>query len=388
MNIAQGLYERKFITYPRTGSRYIPEDLWPEIPDLIRALHENEHYKPFTSILPWGNFNKKIVNNLKVTDHHGLLTTEKVPSALSVQEKAIYELIAFRLFESISQPCIKEITTIILKILHYDFATKGSKILQKGWRGIYGSFSDDLEKVQEFPELKEGMEVKIKTTNVLDKKTQAPTLYTEASLLSAMENAGKEIENEEKKKALKNLGIGTAATRASIIEILHDRGYIRREQKSLIPTEKGGRVYELVKDKKIADVSLTAEWELDLQRIENKELNTTIFQKQIEVYTQSVTEELLESHVEISDLPKLLCPQCKTQHLIIQRIIIKCPDENCNWLQFRNICGAYLSLSEILNLINKGRTNLIKAMTSRSGNKFDAFITLNNNNKIAFEFKR
>ncbi len=242
--------KKKFITYPRIGSQYIPEDVWPEIPDLIRALHENEQYKAFTSILPWGSFNKKIVNDLKVTDHHGLLITEKVPSALSVQEKAIYELIAFRLFESVSQPCIKEITAITLKILHYDLAAKGSKVSQKGWRSIYGSFSDDLEKVQEFPELKEGMEVKAKMINVLDKKTQAPSLYTEASLLPAMENAGKEIENEEKKKALKNLDIDTPATRASVIEILLERNYIRREKKALITTEKGLRVYELVKDKK------------------------------------------------------------------------------------------------------------------------------------------
>ncbi|MEN4761669.1 DNA topoisomerase [Chryseobacterium sp. C39-AII1] len=387
LNIAQSLYEKKFITYPRTGSQYIPEDVWPEIPDLIRALHENEQYKPFTSILPWGNFNKKIVNNLKVTDHHGLLTTEKVPSALSGQEKAIYELIAFRLLESVSQPCIKEITTITLKILHYDFAAKGSKVLQKGWRSIYGSFSDDLEKVQEFPELKEGMEVKTKMINILDKKTQAPALYTEASLLSAMENAGKEIENEEQKKVLKNLGIGTPATRASIIEILLDRGYILRKQKSLIPTEKGLRVYELVKDRKIADVSLTAEWELDFQRIKNKELDATAFQKKIEVYTQSVTEELLQNHVERSDLPKLVCPKCKVQHLIIHHTIIKCPDENCNWLQFRNICEIQLSLPDIESLVKKGKTSLIRGMKSKSGNQFNAYIALNEDYTTSFTFE-
>ncbi|MFP3591426.1 DNA topoisomerase 3 [Chryseobacterium sp. SIMBA_038] len=386
--IAQSLYEKKFITYPRTGSKYIPEDVWSEIPDLIRALHEKEQYRQSTSIIPWGNFNKRIVNDLKVTDHHGLLTTEKIPSALSAKENAIYNLIAFRLLEAVSQPCVKEITDITLQILHYDFVAKGSMILEKGWRGICGSFSDNSETVQEFPELKEGMELKIKTIDIVDKKTQAPALYTEGSLLSAMENAGKEIENEEEKKVLKNLGIGTPATRASIIETLLSRDYIRREKKSLLPTGKGLRVYEWVQGKKIADVSMTAEWELALQHIENNELNANDFQKQIEMYTSSVTEELLTTHMERPDLPKLLCPQCKTQHLIIRDTVIKCPDHSCQWIQFRNVCGVLLGLSDIENLINKGKTSLITGMKSKSGARFNAYILLNDDHTTSFKFEK
>ncbi|TQM21045.1 type IA DNA topoisomerase [Chryseobacterium aquifrigidense] len=388
LNIAQSLYENKFITYPRTGSQYIPEDLWPEIPDLIRILQEKEPYKKAAGSLPWGNFSKRIVNDVKVTDHHGLLTTEKIPSALTAKENAIYELIAFRLLEAISQPCIKEITNIGLLVLHFDFAAQGCKILQKGWRNITGISSDDLELVEELPEIKEGAELKIKKISILEKKTHAPSLYTEGSLLSAMENAGKDIEETEQRKILKNIGIGTPATRASIIETLIHRGYIKRDKKSIIPTDKGLYVHDLVKDKKIADISLTAEWELEMQRIENNESKAPEFQKQIESYTKSVTEELLQIPIEQPHLPNIRCPKCKTQYLVIHDHIVKCPDDHCSWLQFRNICGIQISLHDIESLVNGGRTSLIKGMKSKSGKTFNAHIILNDKVESSFEFER
>jgi len=297
LNIAQGLYEKKFITYPRTGSKYIPEDMWAEIPGLVRALQDRESCKQATSKMKWGRFNKRIVNDLRVTDHHGLLITEKIPSALNAKENAIYDMIAFRLLEALSGICIKEITDIGLQALHYDFTAKGCKITEAGWRSIKGSFFDaDTETVQDLPKLKKGDELKIKKASVLEKKTKPPVLYTEAGLLSAMESAGKEIENEDERKALQNIGIGTPATRAAIIETLFTRNYIQRGKKSLIPTEKGLQVYELVKDNKIADVAMTAEWELALQKIENNEANAGEFQKEMEAYASTITNELLQAN--------------------------------------------------------------------------------------------
>lgn len=290
LNIAQSLYEKKFITYPRTGSKYIPEDMWAEIPNLVRALQDRETSKQAVSKMKWGRFNKRIVNDLRVTDHHGLLVTDKIPSALNAKENAVYDMIAFRLLEALSQACIKEITDVALQSLHYDFTTKGCKIIEPGWRSIKGNFSDDdTEPVQDLPELNKGDELKIKEASVLEKKTKPPVLYTEAGLLSAMESAGKEIENEDERKALQNIGIGTPATRASIIETLFTRNYVQREKKSLIPTEKGLQVYELVKDRKIADVAMTAEWELALQKIENNEADAKVFQKEMENYASSIT---------------------------------------------------------------------------------------------------
>lgn len=389
LNIAQSLYEKKFITYPRTGSKYIPEDMWAEIPNLVRALQDREACKQAVSKMKWGRFSKRIVNDLRVTDHHGLLVTDKIPSALNAKENAVYDMITFRLLEALSQACIKEITDVGIQVLHYDFTAKGCKVTEAGWRSIKGNFSDDdIEPIQDLPELKKGDELKIKEASVLEKKTKPPVLYTEAGLLSAMESAGKEIENEDERKALQNIGIGTPATRAAIIETLFTRNYIQREKKSLIPTEKGLQVYGLVKDRKIADVAMTAEWELALQKIENNETDAGAFQKEMEKYASSITDELLQTSIAQNNLPKLVCPKCKSQQLIIREKIVKCPDEVCGWVQFRNVCGVQIGIADIENLINKGKTSLIKGMTSKAGKKFDAYIVLNEDCKTSFEFAK
>lgn len=387
LNITQSLYEKKFITYPRTGSKHIPEDMWDEIPKLLRALQEHEKYKLEVSKLKWGRFNKRIVNDLRVTDHHGLLITDKTPSALSAKETAIYNLIVLRLLEALSPSCIKEITEVNLEVLHYDFTIKGVKIVDVGWRAIKGSLSeDDSELLQHLPNLKVGDELKIKKALMLEKQTKPPMLYTEASLLSEMENAGNTIENDEARKILKNIGIGTPATRASIIETLFKRNYIERQKKALLPTQKGLFVYHKVKNMKIVDVALTAEWEIQFEKIEIRKLNPNTFQKEIEVLTKSITEELLQTSTIQKSQPKLTCPKCKTNHLLIRDHIVKCSDELCNWVQFRNICGIQLTINNIEALISKGKTGLLKGMKSKSGKIFSAFIILNANCKTSFEF--
>lgn len=389
LNITQGLYEKKFITYPRTGSKYLPEDVWADIPNLVRALQNREACKQAVTKMKWGRFNKRIVNDLRVTDHHGLLITDKIPSALNAKENAVYDMIAFRLLEAISQACIKEITDISLEVSHYDFILKGCKVIETGWRGIKGNFSDDeTEPIQDLPELKEGSELKIKEAVVLEKKTKPPVLYTEAGLLSAMESAGKEIENVEERKALQNIGIGTPATRASIIETLFTRNYIQRDKKFLIPTEKGMQVYGLVKDKKIADVAMTAEWELALQKIENNEVGAASFQKEMETYASTITTELLQTSITQGNLPNLTCPKCKSHELIIRDKIVKCPKEICGWLQFRNVCGVQIDIADIENLVDKGKTSLIIGMKSKAGKKFNAYIVLDSDYKTSFEFEK
>ncbi|MEZ7505436.1 DNA topoisomerase [Flavobacterium sp. Arc2] len=387
LNIAQSLYEKKFISYPRTGSKFIPEDMWEEVSKLIRITEEIEKFKPIVAKVRLNRLNKRIVNDLKVTDHHGILITDKIPSALSAKEKAIYEMIVYRLLESVSPVCTKEITNIVLQVAHYDFGLKGIKILDAGWRVIKGDFIDeDKDPIQELPTLKIGDEVKIKTAKIVAKKTKPPIIYTEASLLSAMENAGNHIENEQERKIIQGVGIGTPATRAAIIETLFKREYVKRDKKLLLPTEKGLKVYELVKDKNIANVELTANWELALQKIENKESNLATFQKDIETFTRSLTQEILDLAIAVESQPELLCPKCKVQKLIIRDKLVKCKKENCNWVQFRNICGIHLSLVDLETLITKGKTSLLKGMISKSGKKFDAFIAMDEGGETSFIF--
>jgi DNA topoisomerase-3 len=407
LQAAQSLYEKRFITYPRTGSKYIPEDLWPEIPELVRILNTVDQFKPAVSTLKFGNFNKRMVNDLKVTDHHGLLITTKIPSALSAKEKAIYDMIAYRLLESLSEHCSKEVSHIKIKVHHYEFSIKGSKIITKGWRAITGILSeqnnnnkyknencnsnDNINNVEEMlidlPEFKRGDELKISQANLQEKATQPPKLYSEADLLSAMENAGRSIEDKEQQKAISNIGIGTPATRASIIETLLGRNYINRKSNALVPTEKGLKVYHLVKDKKIANVQMTAEWEMALDKIEKGELNSKQFITDIKDYTKEITKELLSISTLQENIPALKCPKCQQQKLIIKDKVVKCPDEHCNWMQFRNVCGVQLSIEHITSLINNRTTPLLKNMKAKNGKKFNAFIVLKGDHGTAFKFE-
>lgn len=402
LQTAQSLYEKRFITYPRTGSKYIPEDLWAEIPELVRILNTVDQFKPAISALKFGNFNKRMVNDLKVTDHHGMLITTKIPSALNATEKAIYDMIAYRLLESLSEHCSKQVSHITLKVHHYEFNIKGSKILTKGWRVIKGILSEHNdnnknndstsnnhnveETLIDLPEMKIGDELKISQADLKEKTTQAPKLYSEADLLSAMENAGRSIEDKEQQKTIANIGIGTPATRASIIETLLSRNYITRKNKALVPTEKGLKVYYLVKDQKIANVQMTAEWEMALDKIEKGELSSKQFITDIKNYTREITKELLSLSILQENIPELKCPKCQRQNLIIKDKIVKCPDEQCNWMQFRTVCGVKLSIEQITSLIGNGKTPLITNMKSKNGKKFDAFITLKDDFSISFVF--
>ncbi|MHA7607887.1 type IA DNA topoisomerase [Elizabethkingia meningoseptica] len=406
LQTAQSLYEKKFITYPRTGSKYIPEDLWSEIPELVRILNQTDSFKPAISTLKFSNFNKRIVNDLKVTDHHGLLPTTKIPSALTASEKAIYDMIVYRLLETLSEHCSKEVSHITIKVHHYEFITRGSKILHKGWRAIKGLLSDEKTLNQdnnsksnsdnnntqespliELPEFKKGDELKISSAELQEKLTSPPKLYTEADLLSAMENAGRQIDDKDQQRALASIGIGTPATRASIIETLITRNYITRKSKILVPTDKGEKVYDLIKDQKIANVQMTAEWEMALHQIETKEINSKQFITDIKNYTNEITKELLSLNIPQENIPKLKCPKCQQHNLIIKDKIVKCPDEQCQWILFRVICGVQLSINHITSLITTGKTPLIKNMKSKNDKKFEAFLLLNDDFSTRFEFK-
>lgn len=386
LKIAQLLYEKKFITYPRTGSRYIPEDVWEDIPKLVSGLSVREDCAKVISGLKLGRLNKRIVNDLRVTDHHGLLVTEKVPSALSSKESAVYDLIAFRLLEAVSEACIKEQTKVDLQVLHYECGLNATKIIDPGWRAVKGTFSEVDADLFELPELKEGDALRIKSGSILEKYTRPPQLYTEASLLSAMESAGRDIDDKDERSALKDVGIGTPATRASIIETLFSREYILRDKKLLIPTEKGLNVYELIKDFKIAAVGMTAQWEVALNKIENGELEDVVFQKEMEDYATIITSELIQVKLNRGYVPDLICPKCKSSSLLIRDKLLKCTSSSCDWIQFRMICGVQLSVENIEKLVNCGRTSLIKNMKSKSGKKFDAYILLDDKGMSSFEF--
>lgn len=386
LEIAQSLYEKKLITYPRTGSRYISEDMWLEIPKLIHFLERNETLKEHAKFLRLQKLQKRIINDEKVTDHHALLITDYASVSISNEEKTLYQLIASRLLESVSVPCVKELTQIRCIAKDERFTTNGTVIISEGWRAIRGHFRQTT--IQELPDVSNKKELTIKTTKLVEKQTQPKPLLTEATLLSAMENAGKTIENEEERLAIKEVGLGTPATRANIIETLFKRDYIERQQKALLPTEKGLQVYQIVKDKRIADVAMTGMWEKSLTNIEKGKMSGVSFQEAIEIHTQQITRELLESEVKSLSKKHLKCPKCKESSVKTYPKVAKCTKEDCDWLLFRVVCGKTMTEKTVEALLKNNKSTLLKGLKSKKNTTFDAYLILKVDGTTVFEFPK
>lgn len=387
LSTAQALYEKKLITYPRTGSRYISEDVADEIPALITNLARYPFFAESAGGIDTGNLNRRSVNGKKVTDHHALLPTENLPATLAEDERKIYEMVAGRMLEAFSGVCIKEHTLLTAQCGSERFSAKGSVIVTPGWRSIFGVGSDpDAEEGKALlPSVAEGDRLPILSCEVLAKETKPRPVHTEASLLAAMESAGRDLDDEAEREAMKDAGIGTPATRASIIETLLSREYITRENKSLVPTEKGLTVYRIVKDKKIADVRMTGEWELALSKIASGEMEERTFHQGIEVYTGQITKELLSVSVELPQQAGAVCPRCGKGIVFFEKVA-KCQNRDCALTVFRTVAKKVLTDAQLVALFTKGRTGVIRGFRKADGGTFDASVTLGADFKTVFDF--
>lgn len=387
LSIAQSLYEKKVMSYPRTGSRYISDDVFEIIPERIRLLASYPCFAAYATALDGQLLNNRSVNAAKVTDHHALLITENLPGDLSPDERTIYEMVAARMLESFSGKCVMEKTAVTLQAAGVDFSVRGSIIKVPGWRSVLNLSDEDEQDNTTLPELQQGDTLPVNNSDVLEKQTKPRPLHTESTLLAAMETAAKELENEEERQAMKEVGIGTPATRAAIIETLFSRDYIRREKKSLVPTEKGLAVHSIVKDKKIADISMTGSWESALAKIETGETDADTFHRGIEVYAAQITTELLNTTISIAsatDGP--VCPKCKQGHVLFFNKIAKCSDVDCSLKVFRNICNKQLTDKQITELVTKGKTSVIKGLQGKSGKTFDAALAFDAQFNVTFSF--
>ena len=295
LNLLQNLYESKLVTYPRTGSRYIGDDVFAGIPALLEKFKDHEQFGKQAIFLTGVKLNKRSVNVKKVTDHHAVLPTGEKPYGLSADKQAIFDLVLGRTLEAFHQECIKEITKITVQS-GAKYIASGTVISSAGWRAVFND-PDEEKKDEEnvsLPKVKQGENLPVVDKALLEKQTKPKPLYNEASLLKALETAGKEIDDEELRYAMKDSGLGTPATRAAIIETLLKRDYILREKKNLVPTQTGLAVYEVVKDHKIAQAELTGNWEKRLEEIRSG-ASVTDFQEEIKTYTRSITQELLKA---------------------------------------------------------------------------------------------
>ena len=398
LDAAQSLYQKQILSYPRTGSRFIPEDVFQEIPEILRTLTGHPVYGEHAQRLIASPLNRRSVNETKITDHHGLILTGTEPFDLSVMESQVYELVLIRFLEAFSPVCVADVTTVEFSSGGALFNAKGRMEISLGWRGVCKDEKggdvqidevDDVEMtMRPLPQMEEGEQIPIGQLEVIRDETKPKPLLTEATLLSCMENAGRRIDDKAMAKVMKGVGIGTAATRDSVIEEIIKRGYVFREKKKLVPTELGLSVYNVIKDKEIADVELTAKWEMSMKEIAdgNKD-ERDVFLSGIRNYTIEITDDIRTSD-DIRALAGLAgplvikCPQCGAEVRLGEKGGIRCA---CGFGIWRDISGRRLTDEQMKQLYHGRKTEVIEGFKSKAGKSFSAMLVLVDG-KLEFRF--
>ena len=393
LELVQKLYEAKLVTYPRTSSRHIPEDVFAEIPLLFERLAG--HSALAEKIRELGELNRRCVDASKVTDHHALLVTPNRPLALYKNEQIIYDMIAGRMVEAFSEECVKDTATVVAEVApdagerceSLTFEAKGCIVRKAGWRGVYGEYGEDSGNTA-LPDWAEGDTLVMAGCSMSSGMTRPKPLHTESSLLAAMETAGRDdVEDEEARQALKDCGIGTPATRAAIIETLLRREYMVRVKKSLVPTEKGLALYSIVKEMDIANVEMTGRWEAELAKIEQGKTPHEAFMRDIESYTRKITTDLLAcDRIFGHKASGCTCPKCGTGTMQFYGKVVRCDNPDCLLPVFRQIAGKTLTDEEMTGLLTEGKTAMLGGFKSKQGKSFSAAVTFDAefNTKLVF----
>ena len=292
----QSLYEKKLVTYPRVDTTYLSEDLHPKIPNTLRGLKDYERFTAQVLSQPIPK-TKSIFDNTKVTDHHAIIPTGILPSSISPDEQKIYDLIARRFIAAFYPECKVSNTTVMGKVDQLNFKATGKQILDKGWRLVYEDMESKAAKKEEaeekvLPIFTEG-ESGEHEPMLHQGKTTAPKPYTEATLLRAMETAGKFVENEEMRESMKENGIGRPSTRSAIIETLFKRGYIEKKKKNLLATSTGMDLINTIKNDLLKSPELTGQWEHKLRKMERGDYNPQEFKQELFKMVREITDEVL-----------------------------------------------------------------------------------------------
>jgi len=383
LKLIQGLYEKKLVTYPRVDTTYLTEDLHPKIPNILRGL---KYYSRLTAPILAKPIEKTkaVFNNKKVTDHHAIIPTGVVPSGITPAEQNIYELITKRFIAVFYPPCIVSNTTVLGKVGDLEFKATGKQILKLGWREVYASdkkeeTSKDEESIM--PHFEEGE--KGPHEPVVHKgKTSPPKHYTEATLLRAMESAGKHVEDEEMRELMKDNGIGRPSTRANIIETLFRRKYTEKKRKNIIATSTGIALIDTIQNELLKSAELTGDWERKLRLIEKGEYDLEVFKQELYTMVRSLTDEVIfntHRNVEFFQAPKpkektkrvkksivfeeMDCPKCKSTKLMKGKSAIGCSNfKACGFKIPFELMGKRLTDNQLKDLIEKGKTGWIKGI--------------------------
>ncbi|WP_398307941.1 DNA topoisomerase, partial [Zoogloea sp.] len=395
LQLAQALYENhKVLTYPRTDARALPEDYVGQVPGILGGLPDE--YAPFANQIVkqgWARPNKRIFNNAKISDHFAIIPTGTVPKSLSEAEAKIYDLVTRR-FLSVFYPAAEyRITTRITRVDGEAFKTEGKILVNPGWLAVYGKAAAVSEEEGGAPQLVvvEPGE-KVSTDEILLKAlvTKPPARFNEATLLSAMEGAGKMVDDEELRAAMAGRGLGTPATRAQIIENLIGESYMLRDGKELIPTAKAFSLITLLRGlgtNELTSPELTGEWEHKLAQMERGALSRADFMEHIQAMTRDIVERAkrYESDTVPGDFATLQtpCPKCGG---LVKENYKKFACQACDWQAWKIVAGRQFELAEIEALLSTGRVGPLLGFRNKMGRLFNAEIRLNDDKQPEFDF--
>ena len=394
LGAAQRLYEEHAaLTYPRTNSRYLPSDMISSIKPIARLVGGQRDYAEASryvlglDVLPLG----RVVNDSKVTDHHAIIPTraERHPvEKFSDDDRRVYDMVVRRFLAVFHPEAVIENTRVETTVEGHVFRTRGKRILVAGWRGVYGETADtdegrddDEGREQQLPKLEQGEAAAVTEVGSEEKETKPPRRYTDGSLLGAMETAGKLVDDEELREAMKDSGIGTPATRAAIIDRLIQVGYVERDGRALVVTEKGLNVIRLLGEHALTSPGLTGEWEHRLANIEMGSDSRKAFMGDIVKFTESTVGELDHrlTGVRIERAKLGPCPVCGRE-IVENRKGYSCwsrDDPGCGFVIWKGKASKQLPVSVARELIKTGRTEKpVSGFRGRSGRNFRARLAL------------
>lgn len=409
----QSLYEKKLVTYPRVDTTYLSEDLHPKMEGIMRNL---THYSRFTTQLlqqPIPKL-KSVFDDKKVTDHHAIIPTGVQPSGISQVEQQIYDMVVKRFLAAFYPECKVSNTTVIAKVGQIEFKATGKQIIEPGWRVVWEESKDSTaenkqpseNENQVMPVFEEG-ESGLHEPFIHQGKTTPPKYYTEATLLRAMETAGKSVEDEELREAMKENGIGRPSTRANIIETLFRRKYIEKKRKNLVATSTGIGLIGLIQNELLKSAELTGQWERKLRLIEKGEYEPDTFKSELTQMVRQLTDEVIfsQNHVRISlhespmkqqvekvkaekmSWSELTCPKCKDAKLLQGRTGVGCSQfKTCGFMVPFIISGKKLSEKQLIDLITKNKTGKIKnVLVPGSSESKDVIFVLDDQFNVGIE---
>ena len=398
LGLAQALYEKhKVLTYPRTDSRALPEDYLGTVKGVLKGLPDD--YAVFAAEIGekgWVKPNKRIFNNTKISDHFAIIPTGTAPKSLSEAEWKLYDMVTRR-FLAVFYPAAEyQITTRITRVAadgaQHAFKTEGRVLSYAGWLAVYGrdAQAEDEDAAPSLPPLTAGETLNTEAIAIKAAFTRPPPRYTEATLLSAMEGAGKMVDDEELRAAMAGRGLGTPATRAQIIENLISETYLHREGKELAPTAKAFSLITLLRGlgvKELASPELTGEWEYKLAQMERGALSRDEFMAHITQLTQDIVERAkrYESDTVPGDFATLTapCPKCGG---VVKENYKKFACQGCDWSAWKIVAGRQFEVAEMEALLREGKIGPLTGFRNKMGRPFDAEIRLNDEQQPEFDF--